>query len=449
MLSNISNDWMQIFFAEERKEEANIIFHTIDQLPQNKLCPKPELVFESIRLTPLDDVNVVIIGMDPYPNRKHAHGLSFSSKIMECNGPKSIPASLKNIYNCLLFNELIDSMPTTADLTSWAKQGVLCLNLSLTTEEGKPGAHMNIWRKYMTNVIKTLSDFKAADHQQLIFLLWGNDAQKLESVINQDVHIVLKWIHPSPMAQTRASEHNKFKYCQHFNNVNTFLEMDWKEPINWMPTVSIVESESDSDDENVHILPPYMVNHNSGETDVLTTLKVFTDGSCYPNTTSQVSRAGFSCIFVSGVWKERVIVGNLSINKHFATNIRAEGMAILVILKLLWNSIKLNQWTSCIIYTDSEFWRNMLTSYMPKWSKQKFAESANSDMTEKMWDLWKKINKTDKELDIIHIYGHNKSGWKNSAVPFQKFCYDNNNAADILATWARVNLTPGEVHDIE
>ena len=79
----------------------------------------------ALAMTPLDRVRVVILGQDPYHGPGQAHGLSFSVR----EGVK-LPPSLRNIYQ-EIEADLGVAPPASGDLTRWAKQGVLLLNLSL------------------------------------------------------------------------------------------------------------------------------------------------------------------------------------------------------------------------------------------------------------------------------------------------------------------------------
>ncbi len=203
-------------FLQEEKQK-NIIF------------PKGKEIFNAFNLTPFDKVKVVIIGQDPYHsfeilnNKKlpHAHGLCFSIPVEA----KRIPPSLKNIFK-EINADLGISIPTHGNLTSWAEQGVLLLNATLTVREHLAGSHQKKgWEAFTDFAIKQLSDQK----EGLVFLLWGNFAQKKESIIDCNKHFVLKATHPSPF-----SAYNGFFGCKHFSKTNQLLkkqglkEIDWK-----------------------------------------------------------------------------------------------------------------------------------------------------------------------------------------------------------------------------
>lgn len=168
---------------------------------------------------------------------------------------------------------------------------------------------------------------------------------------------------------------------------------------------------------------------------------VFTDGSCNPNNKSKLSRGGYGIIFVSGFFKNIKIYGNLDIREYNASNIRAEGMAILRTLEFINKCEK--DWKKLTIITDCEFWINMIEIYMPKWKLDKFDKKANSDLTKKMWLVYNELSKRG-EICLMHVKSHNKEGWKYyDDNTFEKFCYDKNEEVDKLCKHARLNIKIG------
>ena len=180
--------------------------------------PKGTDIFNAFNFTPFDQVNVVILGQDPYHGEGEAHGLCFSVQ----NGVKQ-PPSLKNI-----FKELQDDLgivpPKSGNLTKRAAQWIFLLNASLTVRKDTPNSHKDIWWHTFTDaVIKTLSDKKNG----IIFLLWGAFAQKKKELIDTSRHIILECPHPSPF-----SVHKWFFGSKHFSQVNEILKKEGKKEIN-------------------------------------------------------------------------------------------------------------------------------------------------------------------------------------------------------------------------
>lgn len=187
--------------------------------PGTAIYPPRELIFNAFELCPFDDVKVVILGQDPYHGEGQAHGLCFSVQ----NGVK-LPPSLKNIYKELQ-SDLNIPIRTTGDLSSWARQGVLLLNATLTVEAGKAGSHQGLgWEQFTDAVIRKISDEK--DH--VVFLLWGKYAQDKGVIIDTTKHLVLKAPHPSPL-----SAYTGFFGCKHFSKTNEYLRKHGEEPIRW------------------------------------------------------------------------------------------------------------------------------------------------------------------------------------------------------------------------
>jgi uracil-DNA glycosylase len=185
---------------------------------QKTIYPAQCDVFNALKYTPLDRVKVVIIGQDPYHGEGQAHGLCFSVK----QGVPP-PPSLKNIF-LELHNDLGLPIPKHGCLIKWAEQGVLLLNTILTVEAGKPQSHVNIgWEEFTDKVIQILNDKKDG----LVFLLWGNNAQRKCQIIDPTKHFILKAAHPSPLSVTG------FLSCKHFSKTNEILKKQGKTPIDW------------------------------------------------------------------------------------------------------------------------------------------------------------------------------------------------------------------------
>ena len=187
------------------------------------IYPPGSLILNAFNLTPFDDVKVVIIGQDPYHGPGQAHGLSFSVP----DGVRP-PPSLINIYKEIQ-NDIGIEMPLNyGNLSSWAAQGVLLLNTSLTVRASEPNSHAKYgWELFTNSVIEKLSDEKAG----IIFLLWGKFAQQKQELINETRHTVLKAAHPSPFAADKG-----FFGCKHFSKTNEILVSQNQQPINWKIT---------------------------------------------------------------------------------------------------------------------------------------------------------------------------------------------------------------------
>ena len=219
-LVKIESSWKELLKDEFEQTYFDELSHFLKEEKQQgkQIYPPGSLIFNAFKLTKPENLNVVILGQDPYHNPGEAMGLSFSV-------PRGVrtPPSLRNIYK-ELHSDVGFEIPDHGDLTNWANQGVLLLNAMLTVEHKKAGSHKKIgWQNFTDAVIKTISDSK----ENIIFLLWGRFAQSKSSLIDQMKHYVLEAAHPSPLAR------NAFMNCKHFSKTNSILEKIGKEKIDW------------------------------------------------------------------------------------------------------------------------------------------------------------------------------------------------------------------------
>lgn len=201
---------LESFLAQEIREGKTIY-------------PPFDLTFNAFCQTPFEATKVVIIGQDPYHGAGQAHGLSFSV-------PKGVapPPSLQNIFKELAA-DVGSSAPSHGSLLSWAKQGILLLNATLTVRANEPKSHFGKgWEEFTDHVVQLL----AARTDPLVFILWGKSALEKWKHVAADRrdsrHLVLSAAHPSPL-----SAHAGFFGCRHFSQANEFLLKSAKKPIDW------------------------------------------------------------------------------------------------------------------------------------------------------------------------------------------------------------------------
>ncbi|MFA6870663.1 MAG: uracil-DNA glycosylase [Bacteroidaceae bacterium] len=218
--TTIDSTWQQELSDEFSKD----YFLALDQFVEEEystttIYPPKDTIFSAFNLCSYNAVKVVIIGQDPYHGEGEAHGLSFSVN----DGIKQ-PPSLVNIFKALKEDIGIER-PDSGSLERWAKQGVLLLNTVLTVQKDKAHSHKNKgWETFTDAVIHHLASKK----EHLVFLLWGNPAQKKGAFIDTDKHLVLKSVHPSPLSAYRG-----FMKCKHFSLANNYLKKQHKQPITW------------------------------------------------------------------------------------------------------------------------------------------------------------------------------------------------------------------------
>lgn len=216
----IGNDWDHVLKEDFNSDYfKNLMNEVKKEYLQNIVYPKQEYIFKALELTSYEDVKVVILGQDPYHGENEAHGLSFS--VLE--GVK-VPPSLKNIFKELKDDLKIENN-SKGDLTSWAKEGVLLLNASLTVIRNKPNSHKHLnWNIFTDNIIKKLNDKESP----VVFILWGNFAKTKKKYITNKRHLVLESTHPSPF-----SAYQGFLGSKPFSKTNEFLIKNKLKPINW------------------------------------------------------------------------------------------------------------------------------------------------------------------------------------------------------------------------
>ncbi len=216
----IGNDWDSKLEIIWNSPGFKRFMNLIDEEYKTKtIYPPRNYIFNALKLTPYSKVKVVIVGQDPYHGEGEAHGLSFSVQ-----KDVKLPPSLKNIYK-EIYNDLNIIEPNCGDLTSWAKEGVLLLNSSLTVIKDTPNSHQKIgWSNFTDYIIKVLN----AKEEPVVFILWGAFARSKKIFITNKKHLIIESAHPSPF-----SANHGFFGSNPFSKTNQFLEKNGIDPINW------------------------------------------------------------------------------------------------------------------------------------------------------------------------------------------------------------------------
>ncbi|PLX01096.1 MAG: uracil-DNA glycosylase [Marinilabiliales bacterium] len=217
---NIEASWKEILTEEFSKPYfANLKEFLVEEKKKHKIFPPGSQIFEAFNRTPFHKVKVVILGQDPYHGPGQAHGLCFSVQ----RGIKQ-PPSLKNIFKEIKSDLNIDP-PEHGNLESWADQGILLINATLTVRAHEAGSHQKKgWEIFTDTVIRKLSE----QREGIVFLLWGRYAQDKQKLIDNNKHHILKAAHPSPL-----SAHNGFWGCCHFSKTNQLLKSQGLTKIDW------------------------------------------------------------------------------------------------------------------------------------------------------------------------------------------------------------------------
>ena len=220
LFNQVNNEWLSIFKSEVNKRYFKFIIAELESCSnENILCPSPKNIFKAFKKTSFSNLKVVIVGQDPYHGRGQANGLSFA-----VNNDQITPPSLKNIFN-EIENDLKKRPNTKKNLESWADQGVLMLNSSLSVKSGKPNSHQNLgWNKFTDKILKHISENK----NNVVFFLWGKFAKQKQELIDRNKHLILSSSHPSPL-----SSYISFNGCKHFSKSNKYLKQNNLKEINW------------------------------------------------------------------------------------------------------------------------------------------------------------------------------------------------------------------------
>ena len=217
----IEESWKRHLQVEFDKPYFAQLTGAVRQEYQTGVCyPPGRLIFNAFNLCPFDEVKVVIIGQDPYHEPGQAHGLSFSVQ-----DGVAFPPSLQNIFKEIQ-DDLGTSIPTTGDLSRWAKQGVLLLNASLTVRAHQANSHSTLgWQTFTDAAIRAL----ATQREHLVYMLWGGFARGKSYMIDKQRNLVLESVHPSPLSANRGGW-----FGQHqFSRCNEYLKQHNIQPIQW------------------------------------------------------------------------------------------------------------------------------------------------------------------------------------------------------------------------
>lgn len=219
-MSRYYNGWEDLFLAEfDKPYFKQLRAFLVDEYANKTIFPPKNLMLAAFDNVSPAEVNVVILGQDPYIHQGQAMGLSFSVPD-GVRPPPSLQNVLKEIKNDLGYDSIIKG----GNLLPWANQGVLLLNSVLTVEEGKSNSHKGKgWEQFTDQVIRYLNNRESG----VVFMLWGANAIAKRHLVTNRQHLVLTSAHPSPL-----SAYHGFFGCKHFSQANEFLQLQNKE-IRW------------------------------------------------------------------------------------------------------------------------------------------------------------------------------------------------------------------------
>lgn len=216
----IAADWKALLQPEFDKPYFDQLTRFVrTEYATQKIFPAGRNIFRAFDKCPFDRLKVVIIGQDPYHGDGQANGLCFS-----VNDGVAFPPSLQNI-----FQEIRDDVgipvPESGNLDRWAEQGVLLLNSVLTVRAHQAASHAGHgWEQFTDAVVRLIAERK----QGIVYMLWGNYAQRKGQIADPTRNLILRSVHPSPLSVYRG-----FFGCRHFSQANAYLQSLGKTPIMW------------------------------------------------------------------------------------------------------------------------------------------------------------------------------------------------------------------------
>jgi uracil-DNA glycosylase len=210
IFQSVHSSWFSIL----EPLEASILA-TFDVVSKGQYIPAIDRILAPLS-TPVDEVKVVIVGQDPYPNAEYADGFAFSVQ----PEVRPFPASLINIFK-ELETDLGTPLPADGNLERWSRQGVLLINRTLTTVPGESHAHQRSgWMTITEAIIREVASRGA------VGILWGGNAQQMSDYF--DYSCVIKSAHPSPLSSYRG-----FFGSKPFSQCNEMLALAGKTQIVW------------------------------------------------------------------------------------------------------------------------------------------------------------------------------------------------------------------------
>lgn len=210
----VNTDWKNVLIKllEPYKNDINSkLTKEVYEYGENRIFPDKKLIFSCFNYFNVNELKCLIIGQDCYHTPGVANGLCFSHYPQKNN---KLQPSLVNIFKELNKNE--KNIRVNPDLSDWAKQGCLLLNMSLTVLQSCPNSHAHIWNDYLQDIVKWIAE----NCNNVCVMLWGNFAQMTEKYFVNKNNYILKAGHPSPL-----NTKNPFVGCNHFEICKTYHDI--------------------------------------------------------------------------------------------------------------------------------------------------------------------------------------------------------------------------------
>lgn len=202
-------------------DDFRSILETLLQESQagNRFTPVIKQLFRAFEECPYNELKVVVIGQDHYPKANIADGIAFS-----CSNTGEVQASLRNIFKELDRTVYSEGHTHDPDLARWSNQGVLMLNTALTTQIGKIGVHVELWKPF----IAFLLDMLAFHNSGIIYVFMGAKAREWAKMVPVNNYKFFT-LHPAA-ASYSGGEWNSGNM---FNQIAMILKRDMNFDIVW------------------------------------------------------------------------------------------------------------------------------------------------------------------------------------------------------------------------
>lgn len=217
------------FFTSDTVDEISDILKKIG----DDYTPERRSIFRVFSENLLDK-KVLLLGMDPYPQKGIATGFSFEVPFASWND-KRVNTSLKNMLKLIYksyYGDILDIktlreridfgefpiLPPNEAFINWSKEGVIFLNTALTVRIGKAGSHLNLWKGFTQRLLSYIGK----RNPDLTYLIWGGKAEKFLPYIQSENIII----------------HNHPAICGNLSNPKDFMNgtsfLLTKEIIHWI-----------------------------------------------------------------------------------------------------------------------------------------------------------------------------------------------------------------------
>lgn len=219
-LRDCFGDWMNIIDINELAKvtaKLNAMYNDIC------ITPNKEDVFKSFYLCPVKNLKIVFLGQDPYPQKGVATGILFGNNkdVTEDKLSPSLQIVKRACIDYTVPHSIVDFDNT---LETWAKQGILMLNSSLTCEVNNVGSHVMLWRPFIASLLKKLSN----NYPGIVYVLFGNTAQTFVPYINPLSNNIIKVNHPAWYARMNVEMPNSV-----FKDIDSLLISKYGSTIKW------------------------------------------------------------------------------------------------------------------------------------------------------------------------------------------------------------------------